>query len=194
MKYGLFTVLNENRIYRDNRIYWLCRCECGTTKEVIIKNLKSGTSKSCGCLQKKQIIERSTTHGKRHTRVWRIWQAMKTRCNNEKMPQYRNYGGRGISYCKEWELFENFYKDMGEPPRGMSIDRIDNNRNYEPTNCKWSTHKEQGRNRSSNRKINGICITEISKGLGGRHSLVAKRLNRGWSVEKAITTKSNAIS
>ena len=190
-KYNLWTVLDEKKIYVDNRVYLQCQCECGTIRNVIIKNLKSGVSKSCGCLNIKKLKGRAT-HGKRHTRVWRIWQAMKNRCRNQNIPQYKNYGGRGISYSKEWEFFENFYKDMGEPPEGFSIDRIDVNGNYEPSNCKWSSMKEQMKNKTNNNKINGVCISEISKNLGGGHSLVAKRLKRGWSIEKATTTKSNA--
>lgn len=191
-KYGLLEVIDNTKIYIDSRVYWLCRCECGTIKKVIIKNLKSGTSKSCGCLQKKQTIERSTTHGMRHTRVWRLWQAMKTRCLNKNIPQFKNYGGRGIKVCEEWLTFENFYRDMGEPIEHMTLDRINVNGNYEPSNCRWATRKQQAQNKTNNRKINGVCITEISKNLGGKHSLVAKRLKRKWDVERAITTKSNA--
>lgn len=192
MKYNLWTVIDENKIHRDNKVYLLCKCECGTEKEVIIKNLKSGVSKSCGCLNIKRLKERAT-HGKRHTRVWRIWQAMKNRCYNPNVKQYKNYGGRGIKVCDEWkDNFVAFYDYMGDCPEGFSIDRIDVNGNYEPGNVRWSSPMRQMSNKTNNRKINEVCITYISKELGGSHSLVAKRLKRGWSIEKATTTKSNA--
>lgn len=118
---------------------------------------------------------------------------MKNRCYNKNVIQYKDYGGRGIRVCEKWKNdFISFYNDVGEPPEDMSLDRIDNNGNYEPSNVKWSTIKEQTRNRRSNRKIDGVCISDISIGLGGSHSLVAKRIKRGWSIKKSITLKSNA--
>jgi len=93
---------------------------------------------------------------------------------------------------KRWLKFENFFVDMGKRPKGKSVDRIDNNGNYEPNNVKWSTTKEQCQNKQNNRKINGKCISEIDKSLGGRSSLVSKRLKRGWSIERAITEQTNA--
>lgn len=192
-KYNLWTVISEKKKRVGNRIYVVCKCDCGTIKNVMIKNLKSGRSKSCGCVGKKILISRSTVHNKRHTKIWRTWQAMKNRCSNKNMAQYKDYGGRGIKVCPEWkDSFLAFYKAVGEPPEGTSIDRIDNNGNYEPSNVKWSTPEEQGQNKRSNRKINGVCITRISKKLGGGHNLVAKRLKRGWSVEKACNTISHA--
>ena len=191
-KYGLWTVISEKKIYKGNGVYLSCRCKCGTIKNVIIKNLKSGISTSCGCIRSKNLIERNTKHNKRNTKIWRIWQAMKNRCGNKNFTQYNRYGGRGIKVCDEWKNdFVAFYKDVGEPPKGMTLDRIDNNGNYEPNNVKWSTSKEQMRNKSNNRKINDICITDISRSLGGGDALVGKRLKRGWSVEKATTLKTN---
>ncbi|MEI6532488.1 MAG: hypothetical protein WCO06_01470 [Candidatus Roizmanbacteria bacterium] len=193
IKYGLWKVINEEKIYVGERVYLMCQCDCGTIKKVIIKNLKSGVSQSCGCIRSKNLIERNTKHNKRHTKIWRIWQAMKNRCYNKNFTQYERYGGRGIKVCDSWKNeFISFYKDMGNPPVGKTLDRIDNNGNYEPSNCKWSTPREQMRNKSSNHKINGICITDISKSLGGGHALVGKRLKRGWSVEMATTLKTNA--
>lgn len=193
IKYGVWEILSHEKKQIDGRVYFECKCACGTIKDVIVKNLKSGASKSCGCVGKRKLISRSVRHNRRHTRVWRIWQAMKNRCGNKNIKQYRNYGGRGIKVCERWRnSFVAFYEDMGDPPEGMSIDRIDNNGDYEPHNVKWSTSQEQMRNKSSNRKINGICITDISRKLGGGPSLVAKRLARGWAVDKAIKLKSNA--
>src|SRR3990167_10385613 len=149
-KYGLWEVVDEDKIYIDSKVYMTCKCACGTIKKVIVKNLKSGTSKNCGCVRNKQTIQRNTKHNKRFTREWRIWQAMKTRCGNKNIIQYKNYGGRGIKVCDEWQnSFISFYNDMGKSPTGSSIDRIDNNGSYCKENCKWSTPKEQTRNKTN---------------------------------------------
>jgi len=118
---------------------------------------------------------------------------MKTRCYNPNATQYHNYGGREIKVCKEWnEDFMVFYNHFGDIPEGKSIDRIDNDGDYSPENTRLSTPKQQAHNKSNNRKINGVCISEISRSLGGRHSLVAKRIARGWDLQRAITEKTNA--
>lgn len=193
-QFNSWRVIDDEKIYKDTGVYYKCECKCGTLKDVLIKNLKSGISKSCGCINLKKLLERSTKHNKRHTRIWRIWQAMLNRCRNKNVKGYERYGGRGIKVCEDWKQFENFYKDMGGPPTNEhSIERIDNNGNYELSNCKWATREEQNKNRSSNHKINGECITDISKRLGGGHALVGKRLRRGWTIEEAIKYKSNAI-
>ena len=188
-----WTIISGERIERDNRVYVLCECVCGKQKEVILKNVKSGASKSCGCVGRAKTAERNKKHGLRYTRTWRIWQAMKNRCYNKNIPQYKNYGGRGIRVCDEWRNdFVAFYNHFGDIPKHLSIDRKDNDGDYKPSNTKLSTRREQCRNKSNNRKINGKCISEISRELGGGDSLVAKRLARGWDVEKAITTPSYA--
>lgn len=118
---------------------------------------------------------------------------MKNRCYNKNFTQYENYGGRGIRVCDEWRHdFMAFYNYVGEAPDGKTLDRINTNGNYEPDNVRWATAKEQGRNKTNTRKINGVCISEISKKLGGRHSLVAKRIRRGWSIDRAITEQTHA--
>lgn len=193
MKYNLLTIIDETKIKKGNCFYLTCKCDCGTIKEINIKNLKSGQSKSCGCIRRNKLITRNLKHGKRFSRTWRIWQAMKNRCYNKNTIQYKNYGGRGIKVCDKWlNDFNSFYNDVGEAPLGRSLDRINNDGNYEPKNVKWSTSIEQGRNKSTNRKINGVCISEISKSLGGGHSLVTKRLKRGWDIQRAITEKTHA--
>ena len=193
-KYNLWVVIDNNKIQIDGRIYLRCKCECGTIRNVIVKDLKPGVSKSCGCVQKNKTIDRSTMHGMRYTRVSRTRRAIKTRCYNKNIPQFKNSGGRGIKVCAEWMAFKNFYKDMGDPKDNMTLDRIDVNGNYEPSNCRWITMKEQMQNKTNNRKINGICITQISKNLGGANSLVARRIKRGWPINKAITTKSKKFN
>lgn len=189
-----WTIINDTQIIKNNKVYVLCRCKCGVEKEVILKNIKTGRSMSCGCVGKSKLLKRNTKHGKRFTKEWRAWQAMKNRCYNKKLAHYKNYGGRGIEVCDEWlNNFEAFYKHVGNSPKGTSLDRIDNNGNYEPGNVRWATKKEQAQNRNTNNKIKGVCITEISKSLGGGHALVAKRLKRGWLIERAISEKTHVI-
>lgn len=178
----------------DNNKFLMCRCECGTEKLVRLKNLKSGISRNCGCVRNNKTKIRNTKHNKRNDKIWKVWSSMKQRCLNPNNKAYKDYGGRGITICSEWKNdFMAFYKDVGNPPQERSLDRIDNNGNYEPKNVRWATRNEQAENRRSSRKINGICITYISKSLGGRGSLVAKRLKRGWSIKDAISIKSNAL-
>lgn len=126
--------------------YWACVCDCGNTANVTMYRMKSGNTTSCGC-RKRSVLGISTTkHGMAGTRTHRIWKAMRSRCNNPNTPRHKDYGGRGIRVCKRWEEFKNFLSDMGECPDGMSIDRIDNDRGYSPSNCKWSTAKQQNSN------------------------------------------------
>jgi len=189
--FNKWRVIGDETIINNNK-FLPCRCECGNEKLVRVKNLKSGISKNCGCVRNKRTIQRNTTHGKRYNKIWSVWNCMKQRCYNNNNKGYKNYGGRGIAVCDEWKNnFMSFLKDMGDVPVNMSIDRINNNGNYCKENCKWSTKTEQNRNRRSNIKIDGVCISIISKELGGANSLVSKRLKRGWSIKKAITLKSN---
>ncbi len=124
------------------RTMWWCLCVCGARRDVDAASLTSGKSASCGCISREATSKRSRTHGMRHTREWSIWNKMIQRCTNEKDPNFKNYGKRGISVCDRWlNSFENFYADMG-PSNGLQIDRIDNNGNYEPSNCHWATPKQ----------------------------------------------------
>ena len=128
--------------------YWLCVCECGNSKFIRESSLIHGYSNSCGCLQRQIMSSVMKRHGMTNSREFNTWKSMIGRCNNIKDPAYKYYGGRGILVCSRWfESFENFYEDMGNRPEGKTIDRIDTNGNYEPSNCKWSTPKEQQTNR-----------------------------------------------
>lgn len=145
--FGRWTVIEFVDI-KNGKVTWLVRCRCGVIKVVVGANLINGNSKSCGCYRNEQIRRVSITHGMRLTRTYKSWQAAKSRCFNKNNNRYSRYGGRGITMCDRWKnSFEEFYKDMGDRPEAMSIDRINNDGNYEPSNCRWATAKEQIDNR-----------------------------------------------
>lgn len=131
---------------------WLCQCKCGTKRPVVGENLRAGRSVSCGCYNREVSRAVNTTHGMTKTRLYECWLDMKKRCNDANNKEYKNYGGRGITYCEEWEEFEPF-QDWAERTGyqdTLTLDRVDVNEGYFPENCKWSTWVEQSRNKRLN--------------------------------------------
>lgn len=160
-QFGRLKVLKRHGKDKYNKITWLCKCECGKEKIIRGYSLKRGDTKSCGCLQRESAFKRAFIHGhaskNNQSHEYITWQSMIARCTNPKQDNYKNYGGRGIIVCEKWFDFQNFIKDMGNKPSNKyTIDRIDVNGNYEPSNCKWVTWNEQAINkRLSNRNSSG---------------------------------------
>lgn len=133
---------------------WLCVCDCGKQKYVMSSFLFSGAVKSCGCARNERIASLNRSHGKsRGGGAYKSWQSMIQRCNNPNSPMYYAYGGRGITVCERWTSFEAFIEDLGERPKGGSLERIDPNGNYEPQNCKWLPMELQAKNKTTNRHV-----------------------------------------
>lgn len=193
-QFGRLVVIgpSERRGPKGHRIYWPCRCDCGIEKYVSQGSLRNGNTRSCGCLRREVVGQRHTKHGMYGTLEYHSWQAMKRRCHAPKVDSYKYYGERGISICTRWRnSFQNFYDDMGPiPGPTYSIERIDNDGNYAPGNCRWATTKEQGRNMRTNRMLtyNGktLCLVEWSEITGIGATTISERLKRDWSIEEAL--------
>lgn len=196
-RYGTLTVLEPVR-QPDKQVKWKCKCDCGSVKDYFKSSLLS--IQSCGCLARKKSAEVHTTHGKSKSRLFHVWMSMKQRCNNENAHAYEDYGGRGIKVCDEWvsdfEAFEKWALENGydENAEGKSctLDRIDVNGNYEPSNCRFISNGEQQGNKRNNVYVvyNGerATIAEWARRTGLTHSTIRCRLLRGWDVERTLTT------
>lgn len=194
-KFGRLTVTELYGTAKGHKQRWKCVCDCGGEAVVTTNNLTSGQVKSCGCYQKEVRSKTKYKHGMSHSRIYRIWSNMKARCETETNKAYELYGGRGISVCAEWEEFipfrdwalSNGYQD------NLTLDRINNDGNYEPENCRWATPKEQGNNTRCCHYITYNGETKTVRGweeaLGYSRGIIYSRLKSGWSVERAIEEK-----
>lgn len=197
-RYGRLTVVSRaaDRLNPCGKktIRWNCLCDCGNKCIVNATELRSGHTKSCGCINSETLRERNTTHNCSKTRLWGVWNSMKQRCSNPNVDNYPRYGGRGIRVCEEWirdfEAFHDWALAAGYH-QGLTIDRIDNDGGYSPDNCRWVTVKEQNcnyRSRNINFSFNGETriVSEWCTIYGQQPKTVYARLKRGWPIKKAL--------
>lgn len=196
-RYGKWTVLEH--IPRTGHKYWvLCRCDCGTEKPVMISNLHGGQTHGCKECKGDRIARHGATRMGRQQPEYKVWVGMRQRCSNPNRRHYDRYGGRGIKVCERWESgYAAFIEDMGPRPSPKhTLDRIDNDGDYTPENCRWATQKEQHNNRSVSRYIQfegrRLTLTEWAKELGMTTSTLNSRFLDDWSVERALTTPVDA--
>jgi hypothetical protein len=199
MKYGRLSIIEEAGQDKHRKRLVKCRCDCGTEVVVNFRSLITGNTKSCGCYHREVIEKVNVTHGMTYTPLYNTWRGMKERCLSSKNINYKNYGARGITVCEEWMPFDGFmkwaqatgYKD------GMTIERKDNNGNYEPDNCTWATMKEQNNHKRSNRVLsyNGrdLTVAQWSAETKISYRTILDRLNSGWTVENALSVPVGAI-
>lgn len=193
-KFGRLTVLSQSDSRVGGNVFWNCECDCGkacTTSSIL---LRRGDTRSCGCLFIETAVEKGRarkTHGLTQSRAYHSWVGLKERCLNRNNPKYELYGGRGIKVCERWlNSFENFFQDMGHPPDGFSLDRIDVNGDYRPENCRWANNVTQSNNRRTNKMVpygeRQVTLAEYERLTGLSQDALHLRLKRGWSMTDAL--------
>lgn len=177
---------------------WLCRCECGTERLVLEDSLRRVRSTSCGCKRAEGLAARCYKHGCIESGLYHTWWLMRRRCEHPAHKSYADYGGRGIKVCERWHDVRMFVEDMGPRPAGASLDRINNDGNYEPSNCRWATKSEQQLNKRNTAylEVDGVTLPRSvwAKRTGISHSLITYRLKMGWSPRDAVTTPPGAAA
>ena len=199
-RYGRYTVVKYAGRDKRNAPMWMCQCDCGNIKNVLGSSLTRGQTKSCGCYNKDRVKETHTKHGQYKTRIYSIYAGMIKRCRTKTIKSYKDYGGRGIKVCDEWlgkDGFINFYNwSMANGySDNLSIDRINNDGNYEPSNCRWTDAKTQGNNTRWNRNITidgeTHTLSQWAEISNVSRDLIRDRIKRGWDVKEAIFTQPN---
>jgi hypothetical protein len=196
--FGRLTVVSQAGKNKHSQITWNCICSCGTAVEVVGHQMRYGMTGSCGCLHKEIVSAASRTHGMSGTSIFAIHHSMMDRCYLPTSHAYSRYGGRGITVCDRWHDFENFFADMGHKPEGMSLERMDNNGEYSPTNVKWATTKEQANNRSSSRWIEfrgeTKTLAQWADVTGVKLGTLWSRLKRGIPMNEAVVVSDRRYS
>ena len=192
-RFGRLAVISRAPNESGKNAMWNCICDCGGSKIVLSYSLLKSRTQSCGCIKKEQNIAMFTRHGYSKTPEWQAWQGMKNRCNSPSYKGFHNYGGRGIKVCERWlECFDNFIADIGpRPSANHSIERIDVNGDYCPSNCIWATTDVQARNRRANVFITNdgktLCISDWAKLLGMHMSTLKKRIEKHGAVPEVLS-------
>lgn len=194
-RFGALVAVSYVRGSKCVRSFWVCQCDCGKQTTACTNQLLAGKSKSCGCKVGENISKARTVHG--HTaggnsRTYRIWANMVTRCHNPKASNWSHYGGRGIAVCSRWrESFSAFLADMGAAPDHLTLDRINPDGPYEPSNCRWSTMQEQAGNKRNTLLIavdgQRMTLSQACARFGVSYSVLHSRLAEGWEASRACT-------
>lgn len=190
-RFGRLVVICTVGKNRHNKRMWLCQCDCGEFTTTTSGDLRSSGTTSCGCIQRERTSAANTIHGGSGDAAYTSWKEMIRRCSNPKSSSFSRYGGRGISVCERWNNYLHFKEDMGERPSGKTLDRINPNGNYEPSNCRWATSKTQSRNRRNSRFliVGGVAINlvDVAVIMGVHRSTVGRRYRCTIVGEKDLT-------
>lgn len=190
-RFGTLVVISRapNRVGKS---MWLCQCDCGRTSFVISDNLRRGRTRSCGCRQNVSRHPRTFKHGYSKMPEYKVWMTMVDRCENPKSTSYHKYGARGIKVCDRWHDFANFLQDMGRRPPKLTLERVDNNGPYDPSNCRWDTHQAQANNKRNSRFFEHVglrlTLAQWARRLNFKVETLRQRIKSGWSTDVALTT------
>lgn len=196
IRFGKVVVVERAGSTSAGQATWKCQCDCGIEKAIRGADLRNGHTTSCGCygqmIRSAAGVKARNGHGMSRKPIYAVWSAMKERCQNTHHRYYKDYGGRGIKVCERWEKFENFFADMGDVPTGLTLDRYPNNNgNYDPTNCRWSTWEQQQNNRRDTIKIKfdgeTLSVAQWARRIGISAAGLRYRLSNDWPMAMALT-------
>lgn len=184
------TVLRRSNDPKFKTPAWVCFCICGSEYETRAMSLKSGATRSCGCLNTETRTKLKTVHGASAHTAYKSWKAMMGRCHDDQDKDFAQYGGRGITVCERWHDLLKFIADVGERPKGYSLERVDNNKGYSPGNCRWATPLEQGANKRNNRLVvingNKMHVADVARKFYLTETTIVRRLNSGMTGDQLV--------